>query len=78
MPCNFCQSGGPFAGMLVKALFRWKKDRLRLYLFSLEIEKKTWVIVKNGAIVKIGVHFFSEPRNIERWVVEGAEDDITV
>lgn len=39
MPCNFCQSGGPFAGMLVKALFRWKKDRLRLYLFSLEIEK---------------------------------------
>ena len=77
MPCNFCQSGGPFAGMLVKALFRWKKDRLRLYLFSLEIEK-TRVIVKNGAIVKIGVHFFFEPRHIERWVVECAEDDITV
>ena len=77
MPCNFCQSGGPFAGMLVKALFRWKKDRLRLYLFSLEIEK-TRVIVKNGAIVKSGVHFFFEPRHIERWVVEGAEDDITV
>lgn len=78
MPCNFCQSGGPFAGMLVKALFRWKKDRLRLYLFSLEIEKTRVIVKKNGAIVKISVNFFSEPRNIERWVVEGAEDDITV
>lgn len=54
-----------------------EKRQAEMYLFSLEIEK-TRVIVKNGAIVKIGVHFFFEPRHIERWVVEGAEDDITV
>ena len=38
-------SGGLFAGMLGKALFRWKKGRLKLCLFSLEIGK-TGVIVK--------------------------------
>ena len=77
MPCNFCQSGGPFAGMLVKALFRWKKDRLRLYLFSLEIEKNKGYC-KKRSYSQDRCAFFSEPRNIERWMVEGAEDDITV
>lgn len=45
MSCNFYLSGGLFAGMLGKALFRWKKGRLKLCLFSLEIGK-TGVIVK--------------------------------
>ena len=39
MSCNFYLSGGLFAGMLGKALFRWKKGRLKLCLFSLEIGK---------------------------------------
>lgn len=45
MSCNFYLSGGLFAGMLGKALFMWKKGRLKLCLFSLEIGK-TGVIVK--------------------------------
>jgi len=45
MSCNFYLFGGLFAGMLGKALFRWKKGRLKLCLFSLEIGK-TGVIVK--------------------------------
>lgn len=45
MSCNFYLSGGLFAGMLGKALLRWKKGRLKLCLFSLEIGK-TGVIVK--------------------------------
>ena len=45
MSCNFYLSGGLFAGMLGKALFRWKKGRLKLCFFSLEIGK-TGVIVK--------------------------------
>lgn len=42
---QFLPLGGLFAGMLGKALFRWKKGRLKLCLFSLEIGK-TGVIVK--------------------------------
>ena len=46
-----CQSGGPFAGMLVKSTVSVEKDMAEIdTCFTLEIEK-TRVIVKNGAIV---------------------------
>ena len=54
MSCNFYLSGGLFAGMLGKALFRWKKGRLKLCLFSLEIGK-------TGVIVKSASSFSKEP-----------------
>ena len=57
MSCNFYLSGGLFAGMLGKALFRWKKGRLKLCLFSLEIGK-TGVIVKNRCYSQDRCDFF--------------------
>ena len=54
MSCNFYLSGGLFAGMLGKALFRWKKGRLKLCLFSLEIGK-------TGVIVKILINKTADP-----------------
>ena len=51
MSCNFYLSGGLFAGMLGKALFRWKKGRLKLCLFSLEIGKTGGKRLRDATIV---------------------------